>query len=312
MNETTSTIDATPVEQPASGDLHAARRDAFEHLVKRHPCFSRDGHQKTGRIHLPVSPMCNIQCRFCNRSFNKCEERPGVARGILTPDEALETVERALALCPELAVVGIAGPGDPLATDHALETFERVHRRFPHLICCVSTNGFLLDEKAERLAAVGVKTVTVTVNAVDPRILGKICSAVMFRDKLLAGQEAATIMISAQLTGIRHAAALGMVIKINLVLIPGVNDRHVVDIARATAAAGASLINIMPLIPQHEFAKYPAPTCEQVTIARAEAEAFLPVFRHCRHCRADACGIPGGKDFAGALYDRQMETFSHG
>ena len=42
-------------------------------------CFSASAHNKFARIHLPVSPACNIQCRFCKRGFNKWEIRPGVA-----------------------------------------------------------------------------------------------------------------------------------------------------------------------------------------------------------------------------------------
>jgi nitrogen fixation protein NifB len=48
-----------------------------------------------------------------------------------------------LKLCPEITVVGIAGPGDPLATTHALETFKLIHNRYPQLIKCLSTNGLL-------------------------------------------------------------------------------------------------------------------------------------------------------------------------
>jgi nitrogen fixation protein NifB len=47
---------------------------------------------------------------------------------------------------------------------------------------------------------------------------------------------------------------------------------------------------------------------------RMAAEAHLSVFRHCRQCRADACGIPGrGIDYAKQLYEYQSPmTFSHG
>ena len=80
-----------------------------------------------GRVHLPVSPVCNIQCRFCQRAFNKTEDRPGVSAGSLKPEEAAGLVKRALEICPEITVAGIAGPGDTLATYHALEPFELIH-----------------------------------------------------------------------------------------------------------------------------------------------------------------------------------------
>lgn len=297
-----------------SGCGSALPDDKFGHLVRKHPCYSGDGHFKFGRIHLPVSPACNISCKFCKRSFNKFEKRPGVASGIVNPQKAVELVGRALELCPELTVAGIAGPGDTLATPHALEAFEHIHKKYPGLINCLSTNGLLLERKAERVAQAGVKTVTVTVNGVDPVIQEQICSTIVLDGKLIRGLEAAETLIRAQLAGIRKASSLGLVIKINTVLIPGINDSHIGEIARQTREAGASLINVIPLIPQHELSHIEAPDCFQLGDAREAAEQYLPVFRHCLQCRADACGIPGsGVDLASQLYDQPMaETFSHG
>jgi nitrogen fixation protein NifB len=103
------------------------------------------------------------------------------------------------------------------------------------------------------------------------------------------------------------------VIKVNTVLIPGVNDAHIKEVARTAAAAGANLYNIIPLIPQYVFADFREPTCAELGAARGEAERYLEVFRHCRRCRADAIGIPGVSDYAGALFkERAEEVFSHG
>jgi Radical SAM superfamily. len=287
----------------------------FARISNIHPCFSGKANMTKGRVHLPVSPACNIQCRFCRRCFNKIEQRPGVSALILTPEKAAQLVDRALEICPEITVVGIAGPGDTLATSHALETFRLVHRSHPGLIKCLSTNGLLLERYAEDLWDAGVRTVTVTVNAVDPEILQYICSHVILDGKLYTGPEAARILIDAQKRGIKKMAGLGAVVKINVVLIPGINDTHISEIARTVAGLGAAIINIIPLIPQHEMAGMKAPTCAELNEARKAAEEYLPVFRHCRHCRADACGIPGRGDFPGLLYGEHQqiqETFSHG
>lgn len=290
------------------------KTEGYKNSVKNHPCFGGEANINCGRIHLPVSPKCNISCRFCKRCFNNSEERPGVSRTLLTPQRSIQIVEKALELCPEITVVGIAGPGDTLATDHAIETFELIHTRFPHLINCLSTNGLLLEEKAERVVAAGVKTVTVTVNAIDPVILDKICSGILYKDRFISGTEAAGILINAQLTGIRKIAGLGAVVKINSVLVPGVNDENIGEIAKLTSEAGASIVNIIPLIPQGDMSEYSAPGCNELNNARDAAGEYLDVFRHCRHCRADACGIPGkGKDFSNLLYEYPaQDTFSHG
>jgi nitrogen fixation protein NifB len=214
----------------------------YKSIVKNHPCFGGEANINCGRIHLPVSPECNIKCRFCKRCFNKSENRPGVSSTLLSPAKSLEIIEKALKLCPEITVVGIAGPGDTLATDHALETFEKVHNKFPDLINCLSTNGLLLKEKAKRIINAGVKTLTVTVNAVEPEILEKICSYIQYHDRVIYGREAAATLINAQLSGISDIAGLGAVVKINAVLVPGVNDEHIGEVARVTSSAGASII----------------------------------------------------------------------
>jgi nitrogen fixation protein NifB len=172
----------------------------------------------------------------------------------------------------------------------------------------------LLEQYAEQLDQAGVKTVTVTVNAVDPEVLQHICSYIVFEGKRYEGIEGARILIEAQKRGIKKMAQLGAMIKINMVLIPGVNDFHIPEIAETVQGLGASILNIIPLIPQHELSHIPAPTCQELNEVREKAERFLPVFRHCQHCRADACGIPGKGDLSHLLYEYsgQEQTFSHG
>ncbi len=284
----------------------------FSHLTSVHPCFSKSAHKTVGRIHLPVAPGCNIGCRFCKRAFNQTENRPGVAGGVLSPRQAVDKLKLALELCPQITVAGVAGPGDPLATDHALDTFDLIDREYPQLIKCLSTNGLRLPEKADRIAALGIRTVTVTVNAVDPAILDQVVGFVAVGGRVLRGVEGARRLIAAQLDGIGKLAAHGVVIKINCVLVPGINGDHVGEVARVAKSAGASMINIIPLIPQHELSHIAPPDCSDLNVARAAAQKYLVVFRHCNRCRADAVGIPGVSEFRQQVYGETVDTFSHG
>ena len=298
--------------------MRAARaKPAFPDLEGKHPCFSTtaEGHAQSARLHLPVSPQCNIACAFCRRDFNRREQRPGVATRLLTPEQAVATVERALALCPTISVVGIAGPGDPLATPHALETFRLVRSRWPDLILCLSTNGLMLPERIGALTEAGVGTVTVTVNAVDPAIQARISPKIAWERRRLDGVTAAERLIANQLEGIHRAALAGATVKVNTVLIPGINDHHIGEVAARVAAAGARLINVIPLIPQHDFAHLPPPGLLMRHQARTAAARHLRVFTHCQRCRADACGIPGVSDYTAELYGDGVSaepTFSHG
>ncbi|MDP4177308.1 MAG: radical SAM protein [Bacillota bacterium] len=286
----------------------------YEKLKNDHPCFG--GHKNNkGRIHLPVSPGCNIQCRFCDRKINDVEKRPGVTSSILTPQEAVEVVDRALKLCPEITVAGIAGPGDTLASDKALETFRLIKVQYPELLKCMSTNGLLLNEKADEVIDVGIDSLTVTVNAVDPEIEAKLNSAIIYHGKKYTGVEAAEILIENQLKGIKKISEAGITVKVNSVLVPGINDEHIEEIARVVSEAGASIYNIIPIIPQHELSYVEEPTCQLIDSVRRKAEKYIDVFRHCQRCRADAVGVPGESEFGSQVYQKRVlvkETFSHG
>ncbi|MDR2197795.1 MAG: radical SAM protein [Coriobacteriales bacterium] len=309
-------------------EITAPSRPAKGHISTRHPCFASlapdagtpGAAAPGGRIHLPVAPACNIACRFCERSIGhtkgaKREQRPGVADCVLTPEDAVEVVARSLELCPDLSVAGIAGPGDTLANPAALRTFRLVRERFPHLVRCLSTNGLLLAERIDDLIEAGVDTLTVTVNETDPARLALINDHVIYHGRRFTGEEAAHILIERQLAGIAAAAEYDLLIKVNTVLIPGINDDHIGAIAQRVAKAGASVFNIIPLIPNAKMAHLTAPTCAEIDRARAAAERFITVFRHCQHCRADAIGFVGGEDFSERVYHTrlpQANTFSHG
>lgn len=288
--------------------------NTFKNLQNSHPCF---GGQKNnaGRIHLPVSPGCNIACRFCDRTINDVEERPGVTSKVLKPEECEHILEKALDICPDIKVAGIAGPGDTLATDNALETFKIVKEKFPDLIKCMSTNGLLLNERADEVIEIGIDSLTVTVNAIDPEIENKLNEYIIYHGKKIEGVEGAKILIENQLAGIKKVAEAGITVKVNTVLVPEINGNHIEEIAKTVKELGASIYNIIPLIPQHQLKDIKAPVCAEIDEARTKASKYIEVFRHCQRCRADAVGVPGKSEYGDKIYQRRLnikETFSHG
>ena len=291
---------------------------SFTELKESHPCFGQ-GRAATGRIHLPVCPGCNIACRFCERSLNDTENRPGVTAKVLKPEETIPLIKKALEISPEIKVAGIAGPGDTLASENALKTFRLIDKEFPQLIKCMSTNGLLLSQRAEDIIATGIDSLTVTVNAVDPEIEAQLNDYVIWQGKKIEGVEGARILIKNQLEGIRKIAQAGITIKVNTVLVPRINGSHIEEIARTVAAAGAKKYNIIPLIPTAKLADEPAPTCQEIHAARAAAGKHIELFLHCNHCRADAVGVPGRTEFSKQIYAQfgntgaaLKENFSHG
>ena len=63
--------------------------------VKSHPCFDPDAAKKYARMHLPVAPKCNISCNYCNRKYDCANEsRPGVTAKVISPEEAIDSVDK--------------------------------------------------------------------------------------------------------------------------------------------------------------------------------------------------------------------------
>jgi nitrogen fixation protein NifB len=267
-----------------------------EKNIQGHPCFGGNRH-KSGRMHLAVAPRCNIKCGYCSRRHDCANEnRPGVASRLLTPGEAMEKVREVMAseiLGSVIKVIGIAGPGDPLANRETFDTFAMIGEEFPHLIKCLSTNGLLLPEKVGLLNELDLCSLTVTVNALDPEVGARIYSFINYHGRRYSGVEAAEILIANQLEGLRMAAGYGMTVKVNTVYIPGVTDGEIPLLGRKIRELGAKVMNIMPLIPQADFAHIAPPDQKQLEEMRTANEKIIGQMKHCRQCRADAVGLIG-------------------
>jgi len=259
--------------------------------LSEHPCLSKTSSGQHVRLHLPVSPVCNIECRYCDHNYD-CpnESRPGVTSKLLTPYEALRLVKKTAESEPSLRVIGFAGPGDPLADSSALETLRLVHSKFPQYVKCISTNGLLLPQYVSRLKAAGIKVVTVTVNAVKPEVGAEVYSGIRWLGSIFNGRRGAKILWEQQRIGIIEAVKAGLFVKINTVFIPGVNDHHIWEIARETSLLGASTMNIIPLFPLAEFAHIKRPSAFDVALVRDFCSRYLPQMDWCQSCRADAVG----------------------
>lgn len=275
-----------------------------------HPCFSQEAQHNVGRMHLAVAPKCNIKCNYCTRRHDCANEnRPGVTNRVISPIEALELVGKVVEKDSRIKVIGIAGPGDPLANDTTFETFRLIHREFPELIKCLSTNGLLLPDRLDDLVEVGVSSLTVTINAFNPWVGGKIYSWVNYKKKPFYSEDAASILSCNQLLGVDGAIKRGFKLKVNSVLIPGVNERELPELASLLKGFGVRMMNIMPLIPQAEFSKIQAPSPALLNLVRDECEKIIPQFKHCRQCRADAVGLLG-EDMVEQLKEEKIYAIS--
>lgn len=271
----------------------------LEDRIARHPCYSEDAHHYFARMHVPVAPACNIQCNYCSRKFDCANEsRPGVVSEVLRPEEAVKKVLVVAGEIKQTSVVGIAGPGDPLANPgRTFETFRGVAEQAPDLKLCLSTNGLRLLEFVDKIHELNIDHVTITINAVNPLIGQHIYSWIFYEGKRYKGIEAAEILINNQLKGLEALTERGILCKVNSVLIPGINDHHMEEISKTVKDRGAFVHNIMPLIvtPDTVFEKSGIrnPTAKEVQQVQEKCSDSLKIMKHCRQCRADAVGLLG-------------------
>lgn len=302
-------IETTPIQ---SGGCNAGRcgsksdqmdglTDAIRARVEDHPCYSEDAHHYFARMHVAVAPACNIQCHYCNRKYDCANEsRPGVVSELLTPDQAVKKTLAVAAAIPQMSVLGIAGPGDPLANpERTFETFRQLALRAPDIKLCLSTNGLMLPAHIDELAKDNIDHVTITINCLDPDVGAQIYPWIFWQNKRIYGREAAAILIGQQQKGLEMLTARGILVKVNSVLIPGVNDRHLKEVSKIVKAKGAFLHNVMPLIAEPEHGTFygvmgqRSPKPSELKDLQDACAGDMNMMRHCRQCRADAVGLLG-------------------
>ncbi|WP_404784493.1 nitrogenase cofactor biosynthesis protein NifB [Altericista sp. CCNU0014] len=321
---TKSTDPANPKAKKSGGNCGCSTNESAKPAldqkmmdrISKHPCYSEEAHHHYARMHVAVAPACNIQCNYCNRKYDCANEsRPGVVSELLTPEEAAHKVLVIAGKIPQMTVLGIAGPGDPLANpDKTFRTFELIADKAPDIKLCLSTNGLMLPNHVDRIKALNVDHVTITINMVDPEIGTKIYPWVRYNRKRYTGLEAARILHERQMEGLQALKEADILCKVNSVMIPGINDEHLAEVDQVIRQNGAFLHNIMPLISAPEHGTHfgltgqRGPTSKELKALQDKcADSNMKMMRHCRQCRADAVGLLGEDRSQEFTKDKFME-----
>src|SRR5262245_35042276 len=195
-----------------------------------------DAHGRTVRdLRLSITDRCNLRCVYCMPA----EGMPWLAKQDLLTYEELTRFAR---VCIECGVTGVRlTGGEPTVRADLPVLVRMLHDLVPDLDLSLTTNGLKLVEMSPALRAAGLRRVNVSLDTLDRERF----HALARRDRLgevLAGLEAA------------RAAGFSP-IKVNAVLMRGVNDDEVVPLARWAREQGYELryIEWMPLDFQHSW-----------------------------------------------------------
>ncbi len=192
------------------------------------PC-SDNFNRPISYLRVSVTDRCNLRCVYC-MAPDGVHWRPH--------DEILryEEIERVVRAAAELGIskVRVTG-GEPLARLGIVDLVAML-ARIPGIDdLAMTTNGTLLARYAEELKAAGLKRVNVSLDTLRPE---------RFRRITRLGE------LSDALEGIAAAREAGLLpVKINTVVIRGLNDDEVVDFACLTKAPDwhVRFIEVMPL-----------------------------------------------------------------
>jgi GTP 3',8-cyclase len=173
-------------------------------------------------LRISVTDRCNFRCVYCmpkevfGRDYRFLERRE-----LLT----FEEIERLVRVFASLGVekVRLTG-GEPLLR-RELERLVEMLARIPGLDLTLTTNGFLLAQKAQALADAGLRRVTVSLDSLDDDVFRAMNDVEAPVERVLAGIEAAV------------AAGLAPV-KVNMVVKRGANEESIVPMARYFRGTG--------------------------------------------------------------------------
>jgi cyclic pyranopterin phosphate synthase len=206
----------------------------------------------------------------------------GVAKntheGILRNEEILEIVSA----CAHLGFekVRITG-GEPLVRRGIVGLCADIAKISGIKELCLTTNGILLEQSAESLAAAGVSRVNISLDTLDPQ---------KFAELTRGGD------LSAVLRGIDAAKKAGLSpVKINCVLMRGINDTELAEFARLTddGTTEVRFIELMPIGPaaalwdEHYISSDIVPKSPRVHVIDPVSHAFCST---CNRLRLTADG----------------------
>jgi cyclic pyranopterin phosphate synthase len=167
-------------------------------------------------IRISLTDHCNLRCTYC---MPKETFGPGYA---FLPDDKLLTFEEIAGLVQILAELGVRKVkltgGEPLTRPFLPRLIQMLHEVAPALEVNLITNGLLLAPMVERLRESGLDRLTVSLDTLSAERFASISGRGRQLDKVLAGIE------GARRAGFRP-------LKINMVVIRGVNDDEVEAVA---------------------------------------------------------------------------------
>ena len=198
-------------------------------------------------LRVSVTDKCDLRCTYCMPA----EGLPWLSREEVLTDEEIVRLVRIGVQRLGIREVRLTG-GEPLIRPGLPGLVERLAALTPRPRLSLTTNGVALARLAAPLAAAGLDRVNVSLDTLDPELFRTLTRRDR-HNRVIAGIDAAL------------AAGLGPV-KINTVLMRGINEHEAAALLRWSLARGCELrfIEQMPLDAQHGWDREKMVTAEEI------------------------------------------------
>jgi GTP 3',8-cyclase len=175
-------------------------------------------------LRISITDRCNFRCVYCMPKEVFGRDYQFLPRADLLTFEEIERLARAFAVngVRKLRITG----GEPLVRRN-VEGLIALLAGIDDLDLTLTTNGALLAGKAQALKDAGLKRVTVSLDSLD--------------DATFRAMNDVDFPVARVLEGIDAASAVGLPVKVNVVLKRGLNDGDVLDLARRFRGTGHTL-----------------------------------------------------------------------
>jgi GTP 3',8-cyclase len=200
-------------------------------------------------LRVSLTDRCNLRCTYCMPEEG-LQWTPTAE--VLTTAELVRVIR--LAVREGVQHVRFTG-GEPLLRSDLVDVVAAVASLPEAPQLSLTTNGIGLDSRAERLREAGLRRINVSLDTLDRERFATLTR----RDRL-----------DRVLVGIDAAVAVGLdPVKVNTVLMRGINDDEPVALTRWALAKGVQLrfIEQMPLDPQHGWTRAEMVTAEEILSA---------------------------------------------
>jgi GTP 3',8-cyclase len=198
-------------------------------------------------LRVSLTDRCNLRCAYCMPPEG-LDWLPGT--DVLTDEEIVRLITIGVERLG-ITTVRLTG-GEPLLRKNLELLVADIGALSPTPEIALTTNGIGLAVRAEKLAAAGLKRINISLDTLDPDTFTRLARRRRLPD-VLAGVAAA-----------REAGL--QPVKINTVLLRGINDHEAIDLLYWAMAEQVQLrfIEQMPLDPQHGWKRDEMITADEI------------------------------------------------